>query len=272
MTDQDFIAALLKPKGDEAMRCAYRSPAHKAITFSMDDQLAFLRWYIATLNGYFYDVTDLANFTEGNDPEEPIDPIAAFEHYITVDRLVRRTIAAMSAGDGGSCRGATFETADLFETLSIRFSGKGSEMFKPLFNPDKGPVMVGQRLRGIPGIGDYLHEFTIRCYDDLKTTILQSVWLKSKVAGNEVVVRDRLLTGENREPIADFVANVIRALRNGHHGYFSSEKEPRPSRYLFLVDGTVPDSMLSLPTVWLLAYLADPSLVGWKRLAVNAYD
>ena len=134
-------------------------------------------------------------------------------------------------------------------------------------------VLICQRFQSIPGpVGPYLCDFTTKIYAELEATVTKSIWMKTKIKGTDILVRNSKLTGENPEPISKFVGNLMRAYRNGHHGYFSSDREPRPSRYLFLVDGTVPDSLVHLPSLWLLAYLMDPSIVGWNHLAISSYD
>jgi hypothetical protein len=85
------------------------------------------------------------------------------------------------------------------------------------------------------------------------------------------MVRDKNLTGEGAIPVPQFVAEVMRAYRNAHHGYFSADpvSQNRPLRFLSLVNGNLPVEMSALPVLWWLAYLADPSLVGWKPLGIN---
>ncbi len=86
-------------------------------------------------------------------------------------------------------------------------------------------------------------------------------------------MRNKDLSAEVTVPRADFVADMMRAYRNGHHGYFTAaDKSNRPSRYLFLTDGDLPAELGALPGLWWLAYLADPTLVGWKHLPVNEYE
>lgn len=273
LNDGEFEQAISNPNGPEAMKAAHQPPPH-SLNLPIHEQVKFLEWYIDMLNRYLFDLTDIANFTEQNDPSRPIQPIAAFEHYLTIERLVRRTIGAMAATDLGTGKNSAFEIADLFDTLSMRFGKAAStQMFKRLFNPVEASTLLCDQLSKIPGpVGTYLCSFTQQCYATLQSAVYDSVWLKSKAQSNHVLVRDNSLTAEVSEPIAQFVGNVMRAYRNGHHGYFSSPGETRPSRYLFLVDGRLPDVIVNLPSLWLLAYLIDPNTVGWGRLGVSEYD
>lgn len=273
LADGEFAQAIANRYGPEALKAAHQPPPHD-FRASIDEQVQFLRWYIDVLNKYFFDLTDIANFTDQNDPTRPIQPIAAFEHYLTIERLVRRVIGAMAAPDLGTGKNTTFEIADLFDTLSMRFGSiPATQMFKRLFNPVEAPNLLCDQFALIPDpIGSYLCSFARERYATLQSGIYNSVWLKAKAHNNHVLVRNNSLNAEVPEPIADFVGNLMRAYRNCHHGYFSSPGETRPSRYLFLVDGTLPDAIVNLPSLWLLAYLIDPGLVGWKRLGVNQYE
>jgi hypothetical protein len=58
-----------------------------------------------------------------------------------------------------------------------------------------------------------------------------------------------------------------------HQGFTSpTDRDRRPSRRQDLLDGNVPDTIAALPPLWLISYLADPQLVGWKSLPVNHFD
>ncbi len=272
LSEDEFYGVVAHPTGPLSQRAANQPPPH-TLQLTPEQQVEFLRWYLDTINRYLFELTDVANFTEESVPDKAIDPIGAFEHYLTINRLLRRTLGAMSSGNASSAKGIVFEVADLLDTISTRFASTGATvMFKRLFNTTEAPNLLCSQLKNAPEpVGSYLSDFTRNLYGGLESAVLKSVWLKSKVQGTNVLVRNRQLTGELPEAISDFVGNLMRAYRNGHHGYFSSEDEPRPSRYLFLVDGTIPDALASLPSIWFLAYLIDPGIVGWRRLELGTY-
>lgn len=272
MDEVNFYEVMQHPTGPKSLRATNQPPPH-TLQLTPDKQVAFLRWYVDVINVYLFELTDLANFTEENEPDKAIDPIAAYEHYLTFNRLLRRTLGAMSSDNAASAKGTVFEVADLFDTLSARFADSASSaMFKRLFNTAEAPSLLCGQLKRVPDPeGPYLCEFIRNLYAGLESAVLKSVWLKSKVQGKSVLVRNKQMTGESPEVVSEFVGNLMRAYRNGHHGYFSSKDEPRPSRYLFLVDGTIPDALASLPSIWFLAYLIDPGIVGWRRLELKAY-
>ncbi len=134
--------------------------------------------------------------------------------------------------------------------------------------------MIVRQIAGMPApFADYFSTMALQVYRKIEDTLLASVWPASKVTPAGILVRDRSLASERPMEIPQFVAETMRAYRNAHHGYFTAgDESKRPSRYLFLVDGNLPVEMSRLPALWWLAYLADPTFVGWNHLEVGAYD
>jgi hypothetical protein len=111
-------------------------------------------------------------------------------------------------------------------------------------------------------------------YEALETAVVNSIWFKNKVTETGVLVRDKNLSNEQELSRSEFTSELMRAYRNGHHGYFTTldKHGRRPSRYLFMVDGNLPAEMLALAPLWWLSFLASPDFAGWKTLLVNQYE
>jgi len=243
----------------------YRYPR----AWSAQDIAEFLTWFVDRASTLLFELQDPCNFADGHGV---LDPVLAFEHQLTVARLVKRVAAVASVREGANAKPLAFEVADLLDTLAHLFGGKGSTvLFKELFNPSTGRNLIYSGLSSIPGdIGGKLVSASSELYDDLRNVVLDSVWVPGKRQAGTVLVKNRKLTAEIAEDEDLFVANVVRALRNGHHGYFTAgDPQNRPSRYLFMVNGNTPDSLSALPALWLLAYLADPSFAGWQPLGIQ---
>ncbi|OAI50250.1 hypothetical protein AYO44_17945 [Planctomycetaceae bacterium SCGC AG-212-F19] len=246
-------------------------------TYPAEQRLDLLRWYVGQSNRLLYELADVANFPEGQSPTCPIDAVFAFEHYLTVDRLMRTTALAMSAVEPGMASHIVFEVADLYESLSERFKNhvNPTDFFKRLFDTREGPLLLRGRLALLPEpFSADLMALVERLYKAIEDKVIASIWIKSKVEPGGVKVRDKELKNEKVLPPGDFVGELMRVYRNAHHGYFTAgdPRQQRPSRYLFLVDGNLPLEMTALPALWWLAYLADSTLVGWKHLPLAAYD
>lgn len=270
----DLLAVIQDYKGPAGMHAAHQRYQF-AKGYTVGEKLDLLRWYIERINRLLYQLADVTNFTEGLDPEAAIDPVFGFEHHMTVDRLVRKTLLSMSLEDAGTARFMVFEVAELYDTLSHLFRGTGStEFFKDLFHPVEGPALLRDRLTLLPApFGQDLPALADQLYQKIQQTVIESVWLRTKVTASHVQVRDKAMAAESPEPHADFVAELMRCYRNGHHGYFTAaDKQNRPSRFLYLVDGNLPVELSALPALWWLAYLADSGMVGWQPLPIHGFD
>jgi hypothetical protein len=275
--DIDPVALVKDYPGPLYKRASHQRFEHQR-PFTLAERLDLLRWFLGRVNRLLYELTDVANFTQDHDPEAPVDPVFGFEHLLTEDRLLRKTMLAMSLEEALTAKLMAFEIADLYDTLSERLQGRTGKtvFFKRLFHTQDGPALLSPLLGRLPSpFGDYLRDLTAELYAKVEQALLDSVWVRSKVTANrEVVVRNEDLTAEAPTPLPQFVAELMRAYRNAHHGYFSTDpgSRNRPSRYLFLVDGNLPAEMSVLPVLWWLAYLADPGMVGWRHLDIGAYD
>jgi hypothetical protein len=274
--DVDAIEVIQSSNGPAYWRESHQRFCH-AHGFNAEARVELLRWFIERLNRLLYELTDPANFTEGHDPQAVLDPVFAFEHQLTVDRLLRKTLLAMSLDEAPTGNLMAFEIADLYDTLSERFGNhkNKTDFFKTLFHTQQGPALIAPRFADMPApFADYFTELTPMVYHKIEETVLTSVWRPGKVTPGGVLVKDKDLTTEAPMPMPQFVAEVMRAYRNAHHGYFSADKvsQNRPLRFLFPVNGNLPVEMSALPVLWWLAYLADPGVVGWKHLPLGAFD
>jgi hypothetical protein len=219
----DFAESIRELLSPAWQRAAHQRGRHDT-GFSAAERVELLRWYVGRVNRLLFEATDLANFTEGRDPSAPIDPVFAFEHYLTVDRILRRTVLSMSLEESGTAKTMAFEVADLYETLARRLDSKqqDGEFFKILFHPREGLRRVTESLARLPALfAGALTAFAERSYRRLQEAGIASVWMRSKVTDQAVLVRNANLTAERPQPHEDFVAATMRAYRNGHHGYFT---------------------------------------------------
>ena len=273
LEDRDPLIAIKNHPGPQYQEFSHRRPicASPPSRSALDE---FTAWLIPAVDRWIFNLCDVANFTTGHDKNADIDGLSAFEHLMTIERLARRVIDVSTSTDVGAAKTIVFEVADLISELLGRFLGtpKSAERFKDLFNPDVATLRFGPALESIPGVGHSLATQLREAYLDLKTSVINSVWIKGKVTPSGILVRNQKLTAENEEPAGVFTANVVRALRNAHHGYFTDQdNSKRPSRYLALVTGEIPDSLVVLPALWFFAYLADHSLLGWAPMPVGGF-
>lgn len=233
-----------------------------------------LMWAVDRLGVMVREVADPANF---EDHEGYVDFTFALEHNLSLLRILKRVLWALSTEEPPAGKFYAFEVADLLDRLARAFgkTKNDGELFKLLFNPIEGRRWIEEILEGVPGNSrGMLQGLARRLYADLKGTVLASIWVPDKRRTESIRVRTADLTDEREESEGEFVGNLVRALRNTHHGYFTRlDQSARPSLYLVLSTGDIPDSVSTLPLIWLVAFLANPErTVGWRPLGVAAYE
>lgn len=270
--DVDAIKGLSDSGSEEWQRLSHRR-------YRMDRPLdpsefkTMLEWAIAQMGSLIREVVDPAN-CESRDAY--IDFTFAYEHNLSMIRVFRRTLLALSTEEPPSGKFIAFEVADLLDRLASAHGKRpDAETFKLLFNPTDGPNLLKKCIAALPeSPRSFVSRLTDLLYEDLQRTISASIWIQGKLDGRGVRVKTTDLATERGEGIGEYVGNLMRTLRNTHHGYFTRlDKAGRPSRYLALTTGDTPGSMSLLPFIWVIAVLADPKeIIGWNPLPVNAYE
>lgn len=240
---------------------------------SVDEISAWVEWLVNRFNVLQFHQTDAAEFDDGGD----IDFVTCLEHALSFDRIVRKGISASCSEEVLVRKSAAMEIADLIEELASYWSGKRVDRFKLLFHPKDGLALLNTALGSLPpAIKANLLGAAATVYDHLERAILESVFVAAKrTSTGGVLVRNNKLSAEREESGPDFVSNLIRCLRNTHHGYLTKadSKQLRPSRYLALSTGNVPNTFSFLGTLFALACVADPlTLIGWKFLPVDHFE
>jgi hypothetical protein len=175
--ERSDLAAIMKDfHGPTHHRAAHGRFCHGR-SFSAEERLCLLKWYVGRLNRFLYELTDVANFTQGGDPNEVIDPVFGYEHQLTVDRILRKVLLAMSLDEAGTGNLMVFEIADLFDTLSRRLgnTAQDTEYFKMLLNPAEAPPRIARCTGGAPApFADYFAEVATLVYRKIQETVLES--------------------------------------------------------------------------------------------------
>ncbi|HEX3149634.1 MAG TPA: hypothetical protein VHR66_16280 [Gemmataceae bacterium] len=243
--------------------------------FGVEDRLTLLKWLVKRFNRLTIELNDVCNFlVDPNDPDSEVEPIFAFEHLLTVDRLSRSTLLAMTYTEPTAARTFAFEVADLYGELNKRHRNVAAPVFsKQLLNPADAPGILKPLLATLPEpFASYFVAQTDESYRRLEEGVIESVWVRNRVTSAGVRVKTKDLQNDETLTRGSFVAELLRATRNSHHGYLSDlSNKNLPARFLLLADGNIPVELSSLPALWWLAFCADPALVGWKHLPTNHY-
>ncbi|MEK6701391.1 MAG: hypothetical protein AABZ53_03945 [Planctomycetota bacterium] len=212
---------------------------------------------------------DITNYEREIDGLLQIDLVIAQEQMWTLGRIIRRTLSLQSSESRWINRLAVFEVADQWGELMGEWKGgHPTAKFKTLMHPANGAALVKECFATLPD--PWRARFEVACadvYQDILQTMKQSVWSRQKASAAGVNLGTR--AAPQVEAWADFTANVLRDLRNTHHGYMPDEKYNKNTRPRFvLTTGEWSPAMTFLPSLWLLAFLCDPvKFVGWPTRA-----
>jgi hypothetical protein len=267
------FAANLAKLADAAAEPDSLKPIFEKATYDASEIEELIRWLVERYNVIAFHQTDPAEFLDG----DLVDFVTCFEHALTLDRALRKGISCAVSVESVARKEAAMEIADIIGELA-RFWGlanDGPEYFKRLVHPTTGQALVKKAFATAPAsFSSVVANVTDSIYAHLRDTIYNSVFVPTKRTGSGILVRDRTLSSESAESADDFATNVIRALRNTHHGYLSrNDRRLRPSRYLALVNGSLPEAFARLGTVLALAATVAPQeTFGWNFLPERAFD
>lgn len=232
--------------------------------------LALLRYSMERFSRTLWHSTDAAEHCPPG--SHVISPLAPFEFGLTLDRVLRKGVLAVLGSSEADRKDDCFEIADLLQELwSQRNAQAGSPYFKKLFDRSEALKLLDRCVAGAPTAAWPPIVPAVRvAYDRLVAGITASVVVRSKISDSGIRVRNRTLDHEVIEPFETFVANVVRALRNAHHGYLTAnDSANRPARYLSLVSGHLPEDVSLLAAFWVWAAATSPEAMfdrDWMKV------
>lgn len=233
----------------------------------------FLQWVVERYNALSFHASDP---TEHLDDAQCVDFVFCHEHMLTLDRIMRKGVLSVCAEEASLRREAAFEVADLLEAVYCHWAhAQPGPRFRELLGPTSGELLLSSSFTTAPESARNMLGTAVQgLFEELRRTIEASVWVTPKKTAAGVMVKNRNLTRENEQAWEEFVPSVLRALRNAHHGYMTAaDRQARPSRYLALVDGTLPASIGHLGCMWALATIVAPNtMLDWNWKEVGAWD
>jgi hypothetical protein len=228
---------------------------------SADSIKELMTWAIRAANALVTKLNDVTNFTVADSPEI-IDPVYGQEYSHSVMHVLRDAASIIAEDSRYRNKATTFRMADILSALSEHGSLKKrpDEFFRNLFgeacNEQIRRILDGTGITALQAFADT----TDNIYKNLKKVVMDSVIIPSKRHGDKVSVKTSSLDSERLLDEDEFRGQVLRALRNTQHGYFSrGDSSMRPSRFLSLIDGNTPDDFPTLGLAWTVALLAAPA-------------
>ncbi len=233
--------------------------------FSARELLELYRHFIVKFNHSIRLRLDLTNYRNGVD----IDFIAAFEEYCTFERITLELTRCQASEDGFSARTLSFAILDKFsEITNISRINGGPEMFQYFVTqPFKNNFLLS-KLQSLPAPFDtFFRAECDRIYDILYQTVLgkDGLWMNYRRTAKGIRTRkwdkDSSSFRDNPDVCSEdeFVGEIVRAVRNTHHGYVSDEdKKRRFAVFGSMHTGKLPDEFTAIPQLIWLATIEDP--------------
>lgn len=267
----DSLEGLIDSKSEERKKMIHKKFIHKQM-YDNNQKEILLHWFIEKIDLLLNNFLDPSNFQDVNNN---IEFNNALNHFYTLDRIVRKTKMTYLSDTPIDAKQDTFEIADLYDTISefLNHTHQSTAFFKMLFNPEKGKKILKENLLSLPiEFQNYFQKTGETIYDELERVSVESIWYKTKIQGDNILVKNKDLTQELPKSKAEFTENYIRCLRNTHHGNFN-DKDNRNSRYLLFSDGNTPNSLTYLPILWLLCLLDNTeNFLGYQLLPWKYYE
>ncbi|MFI5251776.1 MAG: hypothetical protein ACHQQQ_05005 [Bacteroidota bacterium] len=238
----------------------YVPPAH----YSADDLVTLFRHFITRYNHNLRMRLDPTNYRIDND----IDFVAAFEEYLTFDRITLEMINCQTATKGYGARSSSFAILDKFqELLEIPSVGR-DKIFHALVGKPYQTQHLKPILKNYPEpFSSFFQNESDRIYDSLYKTILgnEGLWMTYRRKSTGIATRiwdgNLHMFTENSDLINDdeFVGEIVRVIRNTHHGYLSDhDKRKRVAIFLSMHSCKLPDEFTAIPQLIWLAVIQDP--------------
>lgn len=232
--------------------------------FTSDALPILFRHFVSRFNHFLRLRLDITNYRDGDD----IDFISAFEEYYTFDRLTLELNVCQTATDGFSSRASSFAILDKFQELITipavnkdklmhHFVGKGFKNKTLLPNLQKYPSPFSLFFTSeCDGIYDVVHQ---------KVLGKDGLWMtyRRKPSGVQTRHWDKTSKSFQENPSLysedEFVGEIVRAIRNTHHGYISDhDKRRRFAIFVSMHTGQLPDEFTAIPQLIWLAVIQDP--------------
>lgn len=225
--------------------------------------LSLLRFTMQRYARTLWHITDPSEHCRPD--SQVIQPLVPFEFGLTWDRVLRKGVLAVLGTAEIDRKDDCFELADLLEELWSRRNEKSGQarIFKRFFHRTEAVAMLKECVSGAP-VSEWadIVPAVIATYDRLVDAVSASVVIRTRKSDAGVLVQNKALSGDVVEPFEEFTANLMRALRNAHHGYLTAnDTSSRPARYLSLVSGTIPDDLSLVAAFWTWCTITAPETV-----------
>lgn len=233
--------------------------------FPAAELLDLFRGFVAKFNHSLRMRIDLTNYRKKDDA---IDFVGAFEEYFTLDRIALELNYCQTATSSFTARSVAFAMLDKFsEIVSIAGIDKTRLFHHFVSKAFKNTVLLGSLRNFPPPFSTFFPSECDRVYDSVHTKILgnDGLWMAYRYQAGQVQTRewnDKSKVFQDRaKPYSEdaFVGEIVRTVRNTHHGYLSDEdKRRRFAVFVSMHTGQISDEFSAIPQLIWLATMENP--------------
>lgn len=202
---------------------------------------------------------DITNYRDANNE---IDFAQAFKSYFTFDRAIIELNDCQCATNGLTARLLTFSILDKFSELMIINERTKTDLFKDFFKKEFNDNILKPAIKSYPKffekimlkemslVYNSLYEFIFSDENLMTDRSRQSNILIKKWHEKSGMFKDTTISKD------DFIGNLVRFVRNTHHGYILKQKIFET--YGSIHTGKLPDCITAIPQLIWLAILSKP--------------
>jgi hypothetical protein len=225
--------------------------------------MRFNSWIITRASDLIVKMADPISFAtpDKNSGGLAIDSDRIQLYTWTIERIIKRTLSIQTTESRNVDVFLVFEIADMIgklRALLIKFSDKphvDTQESMWLFRADSCEL-VAEIVSAIPHPwGKIMSDVCRDVYSECFESANKSVWDRPRARGDAVDISP-LRDGSSELKIDEFFSQLMRLLRNSSHGYFHGGSH---AMIQTISNGDVGKSVMFLPSLWLLALLADPA-------------
>lgn len=222
---------------------------HKvSVTFSQSQIRNLLEWWTEKLDSLFNFLLNPVNFCKEADGGKKIEPHLQFLTSLTINRIFKEMNLVEMSNHPSVPLIISFSIIDKLASLIAKGNTtEETKIFKSLVNENFMFSKIDKVCQNMPAPFNYkLRKMFKETYKELKEGVRNGLFPKDLFDKGKISLEGKT------ETVDEFLSNLLRAIRNTHHGYLIKDK-----KYLAVHDGD--DILYALPKLmkfyllWLLS-------------------
>lgn len=225
--------------------------------FTSSDLENFFIWYVNAINKIADDIFNPLSFSDNY----KININQIYYYHQSIARIIGETNLILNTLEPDIRKILFFELLDKYSAV-ISFNKKGAmkqeKCFKELLKRSNFENKIVPTFSSMPEIfKNYFQNIAISFFDSILNHFWENVTAKWLIKGDEIEILTKSLkrpgTFVNKE---DYVANLLRTIRNSHHSYLDDSSK-RNERYLSTNLCSIPSLIPNLSEIFFLSLISN---------------